>query len=126
MLVAVDLDGTIDAAPAELRSTMTALRAAGHLVIVCTGGQGDTPEELQSCAEAKRDYMATLGVVLGTAYDELVVVQHPDTAAPGDYAEAKATYLEQRGCDVLIDNDKGNAKAAMDRMLVLVPWASRE
>lgn len=113
MLVAVDVDGTIDAAPTTFLSLMQALRAAGHRVVVVTGCSAPTvtPQDL----EDKATYLQNLG--LGEAYDELVVIADP-------VVDAKVQWLKDNEADLLIDNRKATAKAAP--CLTLVPWATRE
>ena len=119
MKVACDLDNTIDAAPQQMQSLMSALMAAGHRVTVVTGTQSD--QATQQDFDDKANYLNSLGC--GQSFDDLVVLAAP----PGDLANAKAEFLSANGYHVLIDNDKGNAKAATKAgvPLVLVPWASR-
>ncbi|SRR5258708_28671070 len=118
MLVAADLDGTLDAFPREFQSLLSALRAAGHTVYVVTGVTADvaTPEHVA----AKQQLLASLG--LGQCYERLVVVAAPD----GVVADRKAAYLTSVGADVLIDNNTHNAGAVAGQgILVLVPWNGR-
>ena len=119
MKVAVDLDNTIDATPKQFQSLMTALRAAGHLVIVLTGTAEDVAS--QTVWDEKANYLATLGC--GTCWDQMTIVASPD----GDGADAKAKWCDDNGVDILIDNSKDNARAATEAgvSLVLVPWATR-
>jgi hypothetical protein len=119
MKIAVDIDGTIDANPNELRSIMGSLIAAGHYVVVLTGTSGLAPT--QSEWQEKRNYLSSLGC--GSVWNELVIVD----PTQGDTADLKANYCVSNGVDVLIDNNKDNAKAATTAgvPLVLVPWASR-
>lgn len=113
MLVAVDIDGTIDADPAVMLSLMQALRAAGHMVVVVTGSSETTvtPNEVAK----KKQYLQSLGV--GKAYDQLVVF--PDS----DIANAKVKWLTDNKADVLIDNKKSTAREAP--CFALVPWQTR-
>lgn len=113
ILVAVDVDGTADAAPTIFLSLMQALRAAGHRVVVVTGSSASTVT--QDELEAKATYLQNLG--LGEAYDELVVIADP---APED----KAQWLKDNGADLLIDNRKATCKIAP--CLALCPWQTRE
>jgi hypothetical protein len=114
MLVGVDIDGTVDADPPVFLSLLQALRAAGHRVVILTGSSADTAstEDL----EQKKQYLQSLG--LGEAYDQIVVFGDPTS-------QLKAEWVEANGCDLLIDNDRGNAQAACGECLVLLPWASR-
>ena len=119
MRIAVDIDGTIDANPDEMRSIMGSLMAAGHHVIVLTGTSDRVATQVDW--DDKFDYLRSLGC--GAVWDQLVVVPH----GKGEVADVKAQWCKDNGVDVMIDNDKGNAKAAIDAgvPLVLVPWASR-
>jgi hypothetical protein len=112
MLVAIDIDGTVDANPPLYLSLMQALRMAGQRVVVVTGCSCAKVEP-QDILE-KTEYLQHLG--LGEAYDQLVVLADP---AP----ENKAEWLKANGADLLIDNSKGNAKLAP--CLTLVPWQTR-
>ena len=112
---AFDIDGTIDAYPEQMRTLMTALKAAGHVVVVLTGSE-DSPISATDVQE-KADYLAALGVNQGAAYDRLVVV-----AKPHDLN--KTQWLKANNAAALFDNAKDNAKAAP--CLVLVPWQTRE
>jgi len=119
MKVAVDVDGTIDANPAQMRSIMSALMAAGQYVVILTGTGDGTAT--QTDWQNKVNYLNSLGC--GECWNELVVVSHTDDDLP----DIKAKWCAANGVDVLIDNDKDNAKAATASgiPLVLVPWASR-
>jgi hypothetical protein len=114
VLVGVDIDGTVDADPPVFLSLMQALRAAGHRVVILTGCSAPqaTPEDISQ----KREYLQALG--LGEAYDQIVVFA-------GDPTEPKAQWLKDNKASLLIDNDRGNAQAAIGTCLVLVPWATR-
>ena len=113
MLVACDVDGTVDAAPTIYLSLLQALRAAGHRVVIITGSAA--PTVTQQDLTDKATYLQNLG--LGEAYDELVVIADP-------VVDAKVQWLKDSHADVLIDNKKETARAAP--CLVLVPWATRE
>ena len=83
--------------------------------VTCSSGVGKETVDQQDLEE-KAAYLTKLGV--GEAYTKLVLVPHPvDTN--------KASYLREAGADMLVDNDKSNAKAAADICPVLVPWQSR-
>ena len=114
MLVGLDVDGTVDSDPALYLALMQALRCAGHRVVILTGCSREKVEQ-QDIAD-KETYLTSLGV--GEAYDELVVFADPPS-------EAKAEWLEAHHADLLVDNDKGNAKAAAGACPVLVPWQTR-
>ena len=120
MWIAVDIDGTVDSAPSEMESIMSALKACGHRVTILTGTQMDqaTAQDFTD----KANFLNALGC--GQCWDDLTVLASPD----GDVAPLKAQWLASNGVDVLIDNDKQNARAASAAgvKLVLVPWASRQ
>jgi|SRR5215472_12098444 len=116
MLCAFDLDGCIDAFPREFQSIMSALKAAGHRIVVVTG-TADVAATEQVFHE-KAEYLASLGC--GECYDQLIVVAHPSE----DVADMKADVLEDIEASVLFDNRKKNAKKAP--CLTLVPWQSRK
>ncbi len=114
-LVAVDIDGTIDAEPSLMQGLMSALKAAGHQVVVVTGCGQETPEPEDVIHKA--EYLQSLGCA--ACYDQLVVLGEPAD-------ERKAEWLKANGADVLFDNSKANAKAAAGTCPVLVPWQSRK
>lgn len=113
MLVAIDLDGTADAAPHVYRKLMEALRVNGHRVAVLTGGPGVLTPQVRA---EKEQYMTHLG--LGDCYDQLEVFSNAGISA------AKDRWLRREGADLLIDNRKRTARGAP--CLALVPWATRE
>lgn len=119
MLCLLDLDGTLDAYPAELQAMMQALRAGGHQVHLVTGVTADepTPELL----DAKQAYANSLG--LGACFDRLVLVSSPD----GDVSAQKAHYAATVGADIAIDNNTDNvtAYAAVGVPLALLTWQTR-
>lgn len=119
--IAVDIDGTVDAAPSEMQGIMSALKAAGHRVSILTGTAN--PTATQQDFNEKSNYLNSMGC--GQCWDSMTVVAHGGNV---NLADAKANWLSSNGVDVLIDNDKDNAKAATKAgvPLVLVPWASRQ
>lgn len=121
MRVAVDIDGTIDAAPRQLQSIMSALRACGHTIIVVTGSQQAPVTETDWSQKA--NYLNQLGC--GACWDELVVLANPSGA---DLPDMKSQWLADNQVDVFIDNNVANCKAATAAgiPLVLCPWASKE
>ena len=119
MKIAVDVDGTIDANPDEMRSIMGSLMQAGHTVVVLTGTATTTATKKDW--DQKVAYLRSVGC--GAVWDQLVVLAHDK----GELADVKAAWCADNGVDVLIDNNKDNAKTATKTgiPLVLVPWASR-
>ena len=120
MLVAVDLDGTISAAPVQMGAILRALRSAGCRVVVLTGVDDGSSSD-QAGWDAKRAKLDAAGCP--DCWDELVLIGAQEPAL----ADAKAAWCAANGAAVLIDNDKGNARAstAAGVPLVLVPWATR-
>jgi hypothetical protein len=116
LLVAVDIDDTIDAFPQELRAICTSLIAAGHTVDIVTGTHDEQPT--QADCKAKADFLKSLGFAEGVAWSHIVVLPPP-------HDENKADWLAANHADILIDNSKANAKAAKSVCLVLVPWQTR-
>lgn len=115
-LFASDIDGTLDADPTVMGAILAALHQAGHTIAILTGVHGAetiTPADVQ----AKRSYLAELGI---DCYDQLIVF--PDD---GNLPQAKAAWCKTHGAAALFDNNRGNAEAASDCCLVLVPWATR-
>ena len=120
MLVAVDLDNTIDTNPKEFQSLMAALRAAGHVVTILTGTTEHAATEV--IWQEKANYLKQLG--LGACWDEMTVLADLYLA---DYPNRKGVWCKEHGVDILIDNSKANARGAIEAGvdLVLVPWATR-
>jgi|SRR5208282_4709442 len=115
MLAAFDIDGTIDSEPSLMQSLMSALKAAGHQVVVLTGCGQEKPEA--SDILHKSEYLQSLGCA--NCYDQLIVLGEPND-------ENKAEWLKAHSADLLVDNSKDNAKAAAGICPVLVPWQSRK
>ena len=117
--IGVDLDGTITSAPEQMLEIMVALRAASHRVLILTGISDDPVT--QADFDAKVALLTSLGC--GQCWDAMYILPHPPGA---DLPTMKAQLCQDLGVTVLIDNDKGNARACMAVVpLVLVPWASR-
>jgi len=103
LLICLDLDGTIGAAPEFYKALMEGLQAAGCEVHILTGSPGvASQEEL----DAKKAQLDALGV--GDCYDKLVVVSGPEK----DVATGKVAYMGHVGATALVDNEKRNVKAA--------------
>lgn len=114
MNVAVDIDGTVDSFPRLFQSLISALMAAGHHVYIITGVS--ETEVSDDDVAAKKGYLTALGI---TDYTLLVVVPRP-------HAKHKAAALDEHHIELLIDNKKANAKAAVDQCAVLLLWNSKE
>lgn len=112
--IAVDINGTIDAAPAVFESLLSALRAAGHQVVILTGCSAPKPTK-QDVAE-KAQLLESLGC--GACYDKLVVFGDPPH-------KGKAKWCKKHNVDCLIDNSVKNAQLASKYTTVLLPWASK-
>jgi hypothetical protein len=120
MLVASDLDGMISANPIEMQGLLSALRAAGHSVVIITGHSGDTVT--QDDWNNKLNYLNKLGCQ--ECFDTLVVIANP----PGsDLAAAKANWLSDNACSIFFDNAVANVKSASAAgvPLCLVNWANK-
>lgn len=113
MLVASDLDGTIDADPSVFVALFDALHQAGHTIVILTGAPDPVD---QTAVQAKQERLAQLGI---GQYAQLVVFPRDNIS------DAKAKWCKQHGVDLLIDNLKPTARAASKVALVLVPWATR-
>ena len=111
MRVGFDIDGTIDADPANFQSLMSALRAAGHVVIVMTGCS--SPQPTQQDLQDKIGYLNSLG--LGHCWDQIVVFPAPPH-------KAKGKFCRDNNISILFDNSVPNAKHAAKYSTVLVPW----
>lgn len=114
MKVAVDVDNTADAAPDVFQSLLSALKAAGHTVVILTGCSSDTAT--QRDWDEKAAYLSSLG--LGACWDELVVFSSPPH-------KGKAKWCAKHHVDLLIDNSTKTADLATSGCVVLVPWATR-
>lgn len=114
MVVAFDIDGTLDLDPADMQSLMAALKAAGHQVVVLTGCSEQTPT--QNDVAQKTQYLKSLG--MGSCYGLLVVFGDPPH-------KAKAKWCKKHNVALLFDNSVKNAKLASKYCTVLLPWASK-
>ncbi len=100
-----DLDGTIDAHPAQMGALMRGLRSHGHLVTVLSGCGHDQPTP--AVIHVKQEQLRQLG--LHDAYDHLAVVGGPSRKK---IAKNKVRYMRHVGATALIDNDHKNIHAA--------------
>ncbi len=110
MLVAMDIDGCLDADPVNMGSLMAALKGAGHRIAILTGASGPPT---QADVEAKRNYLNELG--MGALWDTLVVLPRPPH-------KAKARWVRRNGVDLMFDNTMANAKHASKYCTVLMPF----
>ena len=113
MRVAFDIDGTTDLDPSVFASLMSALKAAGHNVVILTGCSEKKPT--QQDLDEKAQYLKSIGQ--GSCWDELVVFGDPPH-------KAKAKWVKKNHVDLLIDNSAENADLAAKHCVVLVPWNS--
>lgn len=105
MLVAIDLDGTLDVAPMQWREILLGLIDRGHRVVVLTGiNDGSTPD--QTGWDTKVAKLSALGC--SDCWHELVMLSLKEP----QLADAKAQWLVANGAAVFIDNTKPNVKAA--------------
>lgn len=111
MKVGFDIDGTVDENPPVYQSLMSALKAAGHQVIILTGCSAKHPT--QQDVNEKTGYLKQIG--LGCAYDRIVVFGDPPH-------KAKAKWIRDNNVDLLVDNSVKNAQLAAKYTTVLLPW----
>lgn len=116
--IAVDIDGTLSAAPQQFQDILSALKACGHRISVLTGVSSN-PVTQQDFDE-KANFLNQLG--MGQSYDDMTVISNK-----GNLAKAKAQWCADNSIDVLIDNSRENCTQAtsIGIPLVLCPWASR-
>ena len=103
MLICIDLDQTIGAAPDFYRTLMQGFKAQGCEVHVLTGTPGPASQEE---LDAKKAQLDALGC--GGCYDKLVIVSGPEK----NVADEKVSYMTHVGATALVDNLKKNVKAA--------------
>lgn len=101
-----DLDDTITACPAEMRTLMSALHQAGCEVCVLSGTH-HSPATDEDAAK-KKAVLDSLGFVQGRDYDHLVVVSGPEHHV----GDVKADYMTTAHAAALVDDRKRNVKAA--------------
>lgn len=113
---ALDVDGTISGDPEAYRYLMYALRDDDNYILILTGNGANGPSG--GTWQSKLDYLEAVGIT--DCWDDMVLVS-------GDIPTQKALICQEMHIDVVIDNDKDNAKAiiAAGVPLVLVPWATR-
>ena len=104
-IVCIDLDGTISRDPGYYRAEMQGHRAAGHEVHVLSAV--DAGPATNGDLLAKSSLLHELG--LANCYDKLAVVDGPHSAVP----QNKVAYMRTVGATHLVDNRKGNVKAAV-------------
>jgi hypothetical protein len=104
MIVCYDLDGTITADPKFYRAEMDGHRSAGHEVHVLSAHEEGPATNAHLLA--KSSLLHDLG--LGNSYDKLAVVDGPHKAIPRN----KVAYMRSVGATHLVDNRKGNVRAA--------------
>lgn len=115
---AVDIDGTISAAPDQMQDMLSALKACGHRISVLTGCSSEPVT--QQDFDDKANFLNKLG--FGESYDDMTVISNK-----GNLAKAKAQWCFDNSVDVLIDNNQSNCQQAVKTgiPLALCPWASR-
>lgn len=104
-IVCVDLDGTISADPEFFRAEMLGLRQRGHQVHVLSGVEHGNATAAD--VAAKRRELAQLG--MADSYDQIAVVDGPHSKIP----KHKVAYMRRVGATHLVDNRKGNCRAAI-------------
>jgi len=104
MIVCIDYDRTITSDPSFFRGVMAGLRQAGHQVHVLSADEFGPPTPKRM--EEVRRGLHQLG--LGGCYDAINLVAGPHKKIPRN----KVAYMRKVGASHLIDNRKGNCKAA--------------
>ena len=122
MLIAVDINGSLDAAPGQLGPLLRAARAAGHHVSIITGTPNEDTNDPKTAWATKVQQLT--GLDCGDVWDDMTVVTAPEGP---ELAAAKAQWCKDNGAAVLIDNDRGNCTAAVEAgvPLAICPWATR-
>lgn len=105
MIICYDLDDTLTADPDFYRAELDGHRAAGREVHVLSASESGTATNADLLA--KSSLLHELG--LARSYDRLAVVDGPHDAIPAN----KVAYMRAVGARHLIDNRKGNVKAAV-------------
>lgn len=105
MIVCIDYDGTISADPEFYRAEMTGLRSRGHQVHVLSAVE----HGLATAADKARVRKGLLALDMADCYDALAVVNGPHKKIPAH----KVAYMRHVGATHLVDNRKGNVKAAV-------------
>src|SRR5208282_2186189 len=111
-----DIDGVLDAFPAEMLALCSALQAGGNHVYIITGVEED--EVLPADVTNKEAYLTGLGFGKGS-YFKLIVIP-----SPHDTNKAKA--IKDNKIAMLFDNNKDNLKAAKGLCPCWLLWQTKE
>jgi hypothetical protein len=116
MNFAFDIDGVLDAFPAEMLAVCSSLQAGANHVYIITGVEEDavTKEDVAN----KEAYLIGLGFGKGS-YFKLIVLPKPH-----DTNKAKA--IEDNDIAMLFDNNKDNVKAAKSLCPCWLLWNTKE
>jgi len=114
--VAFDIDGVLDAFPAEMLMLCSSLTAGGNRVFIITGIEGDEVEDTD--VTNKTAYLTGLGFGKGS-YFELIVLPQP-------HDKNKAKAIKKNNIAMLFDNNKDNVKAAKTSCPCFLLWNTKE
>lgn len=116
MNFAFDIDGVLDAFPAEMLALCSSLTAGGNHVFIITGVEADevTPEDSTN----KTAYLTGLGFGKGS-YFKLIIMPQP-------HDKNKAKAIKDNKISMLFDNNKDNVKAAKTSCPCFLLWNTKE
>jgi hypothetical protein len=110
MNVAVDVDGTITAAPLAFAALMKALMETGHGVYVLTGAID--PNSPGAKTEMRMEQLAIVGLNRGTHYTDIRVFVDRDV---NKIAYLKADFCRDHDIEIFFDDSKMYQEAVMIR-----------
>lgn len=99
--LALDLDGTISAAPELFAAMGAAMVKDGHTVTVLTGALLDFPDSART-TEGRLAQLKALGLERGIHFSDVFVCV---AASGGEVARAKRAWCLTYGVDLLIDDE---------------------
>ncbi len=116
MIIACDIDGTLDADPSGFGSLLAGMKANGHRIVVLTGCS--SKHVTQADLDEKGAYLTKLG--MGNSWDELVVFADPPH-------EAKAQWVRENmgPGDLAFENSITNAQLMAQFTTVCLVWGSK-
>ena len=114
--VAFDIDGVLDAFPAEMLMLCSSLTAGGNRVFIITGIEGDEVEDTD--VTNKTAYLTGLGFGK-SSYFKLIVMPQP-------HDKNKAKAIKDNKISMLFDNNQNNVKEAKGLCPCWLLWNTRE
>jgi hypothetical protein len=115
--VGVDIDGVLDAFPAEMLMLLSSITSGGNRVFIITGIESDEDPE-KSDLDNKEAYLTGLGFGKGSYFKLIVISQPHDTN--------KAKAIEDNSISMLFDNSKKNCRAAKSLCPCFLLWQTKE